>query len=224
MFCTYAHYTPEGRLFYIGKGGSEARAHYLKGRNNYWNKVVAKYGKPDVQILANWDTEEEAFSHEVLLISCFRELGHKLCNITNGGEGFVGLKFSKEHKVKLSKAKLGKPTWNKGKKGVQISWNKDIPCKEETKLKLSLLNMGHIGHKHSEEAKNKIRAANIGNIKPLKYKMIGTHKETGEQIFLFGTKAIKEAGFNSVLVRECAKGLRKSHKGYTWAKEILENK
>lgn len=203
MFCTYAHYTPQGRLFYIGKGSNELRAYRFTERNNYWHKIVNKYGKPDVQILANWDTEEEAFSHEVLLISCFRELGHKLCNITNGGDGQVGM-----------------VPWNKG----ASSWNKGVPCKEETKLKLSLINMGCIGYKHSEEAKSKIRAANIGNIKPLKYKMIGTHKETGEQIFLFGTKAIKEAGFNSVLVRECAKGLRKSHKGYTWAKEILENK
>ena len=74
----------------------------MTGRNNYWHKIVNKYGKPDVQILARWDTEQEAFDHEVLLISCFRELGHKLANLTDGGEGFVGLKFTETHKKKLS--------------------------------------------------------------------------------------------------------------------------
>ena len=205
VFYTYAHYTPQGRLFYIGKGHG-GRAHKFHSRNNYWNNIVKKHGKPEVQILANWNTEEEAFSHEILLISCFREMGHELVNLTDGGEGTSGV-----------------VAWNKGKTG-QVAWNKGIPCKEETKLKLSVINMGHAGHKHNEETKSKIRAANIGNTKPLRYKMIGTNKETGEQVFLLGTKAIKEAGFNSVLVRECAVGLRKSHKGYTWTRKILENK
>jgi hypothetical protein len=205
VFYTYAHYTPQGRLFYIGKGHGE-RAYKFHKRNNYWNNVVDKYGKPNVQILANWSTEKEAFDHEILLIECFRELGHKLVNLSNGGEGPSGV-----------------TPWNKGKKG-QVAWNKGIPCKEETRLKISAFNMGKVGIKHTEEAKNKIRVASIGNTKPLKYKITGTNKATGEQIILLGTKAIKEAGFNSVLVRECAVGLRKSHKGYIWTKEILENK
>ena len=223
MFLTYAHYTPQGRLFYIGKGSNERRAHYFSSRNNYWHKIVAKYGKPNVQILANWNTEQEAFEHEKVLISCFRSMGYELANLTDGGEGFVGLKFSEEHKAKLSKARIGKIAWNKGKVGLP-SYTKGYICSEETKAKLRLVNLGKIGVKHTEETKNKIRMANIGNTKPLKYKMIGTNKETGKQVFLLGTKAIKEAGFNSVLVRECAVGLRKSHKGYTWTRKILENK
>jgi len=205
VFYTYAHYTPEGRLFYIGKGQGR-RAYTFHKRNNYWNHVVEKYGKPDVQILANWNTEEEAFDHEVLLIDCFKELGHKLVNLTDGGEGLSGV-----------------VAWNKGKTG-QVAWNKGVPCREETKLKLSVTNMGHAGHKHTEETKSKIRAANIGNTKPLRYKIIGTNKETGKQVFLLGTKAIKAAGFSAITVRECARGIRKSHKGYKWSRELLENK
>jgi len=205
VFYTYAHYTPEGRLFYIGKGHGR-RAYTFHKRNNYWNNVVEKYGKPDVQILANWGTEKEAFSHEILLIDCFKELGHKLVNLSNGGEGSSGT-----------------VPWNKGKKG-QIAWNKGIPCRDKTKLKLRVINMGHAGHKHSDKIKSRIRTANIDNKKSLRYRMIGINKETGKQVFLLGTKAIKEAGFNSVLVRECAVGLRKSHKGYTWSRELLENK
>ena len=205
MFYTYAHYTPEGRLFYIGKGQGR-RAYTFHKRNNYWNHVVEKYGKPDVQILANWNTEEEAFSHEILLIDCFKGLGHKLVNLSNGGEGPSGM-----------------TPWNKGKKG-QPAWNKGIPCREETKIKLSAINIGHVGHKHSEETKIKIRTASIGNQKPLKYRTVGTNLKTNKKIFLLGTKAIKSAGFSATIVRECARGIRKSHKGYTWSRELLESK
>ena len=107
MFCTYAHYTPQGTLFYIGKGSNERRPHYLQGRNNYWNKVVAKYGKPKVEVLAKWQTEVEAFEHEKLLISCFRDLGFKLCNLTDGGDGTSGYKQTPEHREKNRLAGLG---------------------------------------------------------------------------------------------------------------------
>ena len=123
MFCTYAHYTPQGRLFYIGKG-SEKRAQSLKGRNKYWHRVVQKHGRPDIQILANWKTNEEACDHEMLLIECFKDLGHKLVNMTAGGEGTYGV----------------------------VPWNKGIPWSDEVKAKLGLKNKGRtdwIGRKHT---------------------------------------------------------------------------
>ena len=133
MFYTYAHYTPQGRLFYIGKGQGE-RAHSAKGRNIYWRRVVKKYGKPEVQILANWETEKEAFSHEVLLISCFKDLGHQLCNLTGGGEGSLGL----------------------------IPWNKGKPWSDEIKAKQGVKNIGNkywVGKKHSDKTIQKQKIA-----------------------------------------------------------------
>ena len=118
MFNTYAHYTPQGRLFYIGKGRDVRRAYSLKGRNVYWHRVVAKYGKPEVQILAEWRTNQEALDHEILLISCFRKMGYELCNITEGGEGSLGMipwnkgrSWSDEVKVKCGKANKDKKHW-----------------------------------------------------------------------------------------------------------------
>ena len=203
MFYTYAHYTPQGRLFYIGKGhGGRAYSFYQRG--SYWENVVAKYGKPDVQILANWNTEEEAFSHEILLIDCFRELGHKLCNLTNGGEGTSGFKritpiwnkgipLTKECKQKLSVAMTGRPSWNKG-----------MP--------------------HSEEHRKKVSLAKVGNLNCLRYVIAGTNMQTGEQIEFIGAKALREAGFSHSAVYNCINGKRKSHKCYTWVKQPLENK
>lgn len=125
MFCTYAHYTPQGRLFYIGKG-DEKRAQSLKGRNKYWHRIVQKHGKPDIQILANWDTNKEACDHEMLLISCFKDLGHDLCNMTAGGEGTYGV-----------------APWNKGK-----AWSDEVKAKHGVKNKG---NKYWVGRKHTAE-------------------------------------------------------------------------
>ena len=44
MFYTYAHTKPDGTIFYIGKGQNR-QAFRTLGRNEYWQRVVAKYGK-----------------------------------------------------------------------------------------------------------------------------------------------------------------------------------
>ena len=191
MFCTYAHYTPEGRLFYIGKGSSE-RAYSKKGRNVYWHRVVEKHGRPDVQILANWDTNEEACSHEILLIDCFKELGHKLCNMTAGGEGTYGV-----------------PPWNKGK-----AWSKEV------KEKCGVKNKGNtiwVGRKHSTETIQKQKLAKT------QFKFVGTHMVTGEVITIIGKESMKNSGFTSTWIYGCANGKAKSHKGYTWCRELIES-
>jgi hypothetical protein len=101
MFCTYSHHKPDGTLFYIGKG-SVKRAHAKDNRNPHWKNIVAKHGGYKVEVLANWPTESEAFEHEKFLISCFRDLGFVLANITDGGDGISGYKHSAKTKAKLS--------------------------------------------------------------------------------------------------------------------------
>ena len=101
-FYTYAHKKPDGSIFYIGQGSAKYdRAHSTKGRNKYWHNVVNKYGY-EVEILAYWNTSEEAKKHEVELISYFKGLGVNLVNMTEGGEGTVGFFPSEETRKKLS--------------------------------------------------------------------------------------------------------------------------
>lgn len=192
MFCTYAHYTPQGRLFYIGKG-DEKRAQSLKGRNKYWHRVVQKHGKPDVQVLAHWNTNQEACSHEILLIDCFKDLGHELCNMTAGGEGTYGV-----------------APWNKGK-----PWSDEVKAKQGAK---NIGNKNWIGRKHSAESIAKQKQAKT------KFKLVGTHVITKEMVVLVGKQAMKDAGFCSTQIYSCANNKGKTHKGYTWVKESLENK
>ena len=197
MFCTYAHYTPQGRLFYIGKG-SEKRAHSKAGRNNYWQKVVAKYGSPDVQILASWGTEREAFDHEILLIDCFKELGHKLCNLSNGGEGPSGLKHSEEFKQRIS-------TLHKGNK-----WRQGLPTSARQK---AIASQVHKGNKYS-----------VGNTNRRKWVWIGTKIITSKVVSFEGSNALATAGFQHANVIKCISSTHKSHKGYTWKKELWVGK
>ena len=119
MFYTYAHTKPDGTIFYIGKGHGR-RAWSSKSRNKHWKHIVAKYKNYSVQILANWDTEEEAFNHEILLISCFKDLNFNLANCTNGGEGTCGFKWSKEQ-IKNKQYKKGKHHPFFGKKRPEVS-------------------------------------------------------------------------------------------------------
>ena len=215
MFFTYAHYTPEGRLFYIGKGSSVRRAHQMLGRNNYWCKVVAKYGKPEVKILAEWDTEQEAFEHEIALIKEYREQGLELCNLTDGGEGTSGYKHSAEHIQKNSLARLGKPIHSdEFKEKMRVfhlgnKWRQGLPASVKQKATASILFKGN--------------TYGAGNTTNRAWIWVGTQVETKEVVRIIGEKAMKEAGFQHANIIKCINGQRKSHKGYTWAKESWGN-
>lgn len=105
QFCTYAHYTPSGRLFYIGKG-SEFRSTTRKNRNEKWHDVVSSEGGFKAEILSRWASEQEALDHEKFLIETFRMMGHDIANITSGGQGVSGFKHSHETKESLRKISL----------------------------------------------------------------------------------------------------------------------
>ena len=129
----------------------------------------------------------------------------------------AGIVMSNETKEKISVAKKGAPAWNKG-----------IPLTEECKQKLSKTMTGRTswnkGKIHSEEHKRKTSLSKIGNLNCLQYKIVGTNIETGEKVMFIGAKSLRNAGFAHTAVYMVINGQRKSHKGYTWRKESLENK
>jgi hypothetical protein len=141
MHYTYCHTTADtGKVFYIGKGTRKDRATRKDSRSAHWHNIVNKHGF-NAEILAYWDTEEEAHSHEKLLIACFKDMGYKLANKTDGGEGVCGHKHSLEsiEKNRLSAIKrMSNP---------------------ETRAHLSRLNTGK---KQSQETINKRRISNAG--------------------------------------------------------------
>lgn len=94
MFYTYIHLRKSDlKPFYVGKG-SGCRA-WSKARSDWWHRIAKKHGYV-VQICAEWESELDAFEHEMFLISCIKDMGIRLCNLTNGGEGASGAKHSEE--------------------------------------------------------------------------------------------------------------------------------
>jgi hypothetical protein len=150
MFYTYCHTRNDtNKIFYIGKG-IKYRVNSFAGRNKYWKNIVNTHGYK-FKILAYWKTEKEALDHEILLISCFKDMGYKLANMSNGGEaGAFGVKRSEETKKKLSEIKLGKKHSKETKQKIS---NAAKNITEETKQKMS---KAKLGKKHSEESKQKM--------------------------------------------------------------------
>ena len=144
MFYTYVHSKPQGSIFYVGKG-TKGRAWDLsdKKRNVHWQRTVRKYGC-EVQILSYWKTEQEAFDHERFLIDCFKSMNHPLVNLTDGGEGSGGYRWTAEQKAKIDNKAENNSMY--GKKHT-----------EQTKLKISIKAKSRsLSQDHKQKIKEKL--------------------------------------------------------------------
>lgn len=152
-FYVYAHVRNDNqKVFYIGKGNCK-RAYKKSGRSKYWNNIVAKYGYTVTLLKQNLD-EETAFSEEIRYIQVFKAFGHKLCNLTDGGEGTSGSIKSEETRLKMSKS--GR---NKSEETLEKMRLANRNRSKETKQKLS---NALKGKPKSESHRNKLREANLG--------------------------------------------------------------
>lgn len=104
MAYVYLHKTKDdGNPFYVGIGKNESgygRAKCKKGRNPFWKRVVEKYDY-EIEILKEGITWDEAKELEKKYISEYKEMGHRLTNMTEGGDGTVGYKRSKAELRKI---------------------------------------------------------------------------------------------------------------------------
>lgn len=117
--------------FYVGIGSDTdyRRASIVNGRNIFWKRIANKT-KYEIEIMLDDLTWEEACKKEMEFIKLYgrSDLGlGTLTNLTNGGEGQLNpsvetrikLQYikSKEHREKLSKAKIGNkhPFYNKSR-------------------------------------------------------------------------------------------------------------
>jgi hypothetical protein len=179
------HYEP----IYIGKGkGNRPKRHltlYKKNKNRFYSKIkkiISEGFKPIILLLKENLTEKESFIYEKNYIEKIGRIenGGVLTNLSDGGEGQSGFKFSnesrekmsiqrkgiklgpmsEENKVKISLAKIGKSISTKNKKLEEIvGVDKAIEIKE----KLSNIGKERVGEKnpmygkrHSDESKEKM--------------------------------------------------------------------
>ncbi len=114
-FYVYVLCRPDGRPFYVGKGqGNRIDNHEAYARRgvrsrccNVIRKIWRNGGEVVKQKLFTTDDEQTAFDLERQLIAAIgREY---LANLTDGGDGVSGAKYSAETWAKVQAAKLGKP-------------------------------------------------------------------------------------------------------------------
>jgi group I intron endonuclease len=150
-FVVYQHRRKDtDEVFYVGIGRNN-RPYSKNGRNSYWNRIVKKTDY-DIEILYEIDTWIQCCIIEIMLIEKYgrRDKGlGTLVNMTDGGDGSVGYKHSKKHKIKVSQSYKGQnnPFFNK-------KHNKQFLNK------LSKINTGEnnpfFGKKHTPQTKNKL--------------------------------------------------------------------
>lgn len=220
-FYVYVHKkASDGSIFYVGKGTGR-RSHDFVRRNEHWKRIASKYGVV-VELLKSGLTEDEALEFEVQIIA---EIGREhLCNKTNGGEGFVGLVRTDEHRKKIAEALKGK---KKSPESIAKMVNALTGRKlsEKHKLKLS---QAHKGKKKTQEHINKVAQARIGkthtdigkqNIRIAKCKIVFC-VETGQQFFgtHHATEWVKQTNpkaSQAAIARACCKPTKIAY-GYHW--------
>ena len=108
-FYTYAYLRVDRTPYYIGKGEGN-RAYY-----KYKNEIKPPKDKSRIIFLKQNLLEEDAFKHEIYMISVFgrKDLGTGILrNRTNGGEGGSGIIRSEEVRKSISESRKGQKWWN----------------------------------------------------------------------------------------------------------------
>jgi hypothetical protein len=108
-------------VFYVGIGYPK-RAYIKSNRSKYWKNYINKYDYSVSVIKENLTLEQAKLLEKFWIKTFGREdLGEGLLvNHTDGGDGIEGFKHSNSTKIKMSKSGgkhlIGKPSWSKGVK------------------------------------------------------------------------------------------------------------
>ncbi len=111
-YYVYEHWRPDTDvIFYVGKGKG-TRAHTLWNRNKLHRALQAELAKVgltfEVKFVFRGLSNLEALRLERERIVYWRDLGAILVNITDGGLGTSGMKFSAETRAKMSRDRKGR--------------------------------------------------------------------------------------------------------------------
>lgn len=112
MWTVYRHTSPSGKT-YIGVTSNKPEYRWSGGKGyrscTAFNKAIDKYGWDNIkhEIIAENLSKEDAFKKEKELIAFYKKIGISY-NITDGGEGIIGVPKSKlqiEHATNIWKGK-----------------------------------------------------------------------------------------------------------------------
>lgn len=121
-FYIYRHIRPDtNEVFYIGKGNNLSnhynfrRKNVVSKRNKIWNNIVDKNNGIFLsEILFECETEQQANEKEVEFILLYGRKDKRsgsLANLTDGGDGCVGMKHNELAKKKMSESRSGEKNY-----------------------------------------------------------------------------------------------------------------
>ena len=115
-FIVYKHTCPNGKCYIGITSHKNPKQRWRDGRPyigdrsklTKWGSAIIKYGWENIQheILHQGITKEEACNYEKKYIKYYKELNLSY-NMTDGGDGIWGYKFTEEQKRKLSESHKG---------------------------------------------------------------------------------------------------------------------
>lgn len=204
----YIHINKLNGKCYVGITSQEPKKRWLNGlgyaKHLHFGKAIEKYGWDNFEhiILCKNLSEKSAKELEIAIIAYLETQNpNKGYNITNGGDGVLGLKHTDESKIKMSNAKSGTNHPNFGT---------HLP--ESTKQKISEKLVGNknaAGSVRSEETKSKMSAS--------KYKPVAMYDgDTLIRIFDSAKSAGEYLGINRKNISLCCYNKRRHAGGFAW--------
>lgn len=196
-FYVYVHFRNDtGAPFYVGKGRGNRAFQTGSRRSEWWRNIVKKCGYT-VKVVKNFQLNEEAsFGYEKELIAILRSVGFELVNLTDGGEGAGGYKFTEERKQKHSE--LAKIAMNRPEVRAKSSESNSRP---EVRARKSAAAKLRVGEKHNRY---------------LGYS-VGTNEK--QVVILAGYQEMKDYNFDQGTISKCIAGKLRTHKGFTWTRQ-----
>lgn len=167
MYIVYLHTNKVNGMIYIGMTCRTLEERWNSGYqgNPHFYRAIKKYGRDAFkhEVLAENLEKEEAEQLERFYISKYNSTDPKIgYNIEKGGNS-IG-KHSEETKRKISEAQKGRPFTEEHKRNLSISHKGYKPTAEQL-AKLSKRMKGNrytLGYRHTEEAKRKMSASQMG--------------------------------------------------------------
>lgn len=201
-----------GNIRYVGKTNNISKRIYNHKREslnsntykNNWIKSLIKVGDyPVISILDEVEYEDSVF-FEIYWISQFRSWGFNLTNLSEGGQGTNGYRWTDDQKQKMRKPKSEEHKENLRKtltgRKLNDSWKNNI--------------------RHSCSNSEKVLDANrrIG-----KEKEIEVYQYDKHNLFVDKFNSIQDASEKTGIrhISECVNKKRKESGGYFWSSDIL---
>jgi hypothetical protein len=193
--------------FYVGIYENKYRPFEKTRRNDIWDKIVSKT-EFDIKIIREGLTWDEACQMERDLIKQYGRINLNtgiLANLTDGGDGAVGLIRTEEHCNKISESLTGKirTEESKSKQGKSRTGLKDS---DETKLKKSLAKKGkrpnNFGKNRSQSAIEGTRKSLFGNLHAAGEKNSKTNLTTDDVIYIKKNWDPDSTEFNSKILSQ----------------------